>query len=248
MQGKKVGVQMMRLDKMLSNLGYGSRKDVKMLIRKGRVSVNQTIIKKDDFKLEPDIDKVYVDGALVEYKPLVYIMMNKPQGVISATEDKVHQTVVDIIEGYDHYHVYPVGRLDKDTEGLMLLTNDGILARELLFPSKNASKKYYAKLKNAGKLEDIAAFKKGIVIDTGYHCKPASLEYISSNEAYVIITEGKFHQVKKMFEAVGNEVTYLKRLEMKGLILDPTLKPGEYRELTEEEMKILDIKALHENL
>lgn len=239
---------MMRLDKMLSNLGYGSRKDVKLIIRKGRVRINDTIIKKDDFKFDPDKEKVYIDDVLIEYKPLVYIMMNKPQGVISATEDKVHKTVVDLIDGYDHYHVHPVGRLDKDTEGLMLLTNDGILTRELLFPSKKTSKLYYAKLKCERKEGDEEAFKNGIVIDTGYHCQPAKLTYLSKNEAHVEITEGKFHQVKKMFEAIGNEVIYLKRLEMKGLKLDPTLKPGEYRELSDEEMNILGISELHAQL
>lgn len=238
---------MMRLDKMLSNLGYGSRKEVKQLIRKGRVKVNHTIIKKDDYRFEPEQTQVYVDDQLVEYKPLVYIMMNKPKGVISATEDKVHQTVVDLLDGYEHYHVFPVGRLDKDTEGLMLLTNDGILARELLFPSKKASKKYYAQLKYPKRDEDIQKFLDGIIIDTGYRCQSAQLTYLSEKEAYVTITEGKFHQVKKMFEAVGNEVVYLKRLEMKGLVLDECLKPGEYRELTEEEEAILHIKELHEH-
>lgn len=237
----------MRLDKMLSNLGYGSRKDVKLLIRKGHVKVNGAIIKKDDYRLEPDEDKVYIDDELIIYKPLVYLMMNKPQGVISATEDQVHRTVVDLVSGYEHYHVYPVGRLDKDTEGLMLLTNDGILARELLFPSKKASKLYYAKLKKAGKPQDVIDFKNGIQIDTGYKCQPANLVYLSSHEAQVEIYEGKFHQVKKMFAACDNEVVYLKRLEMKGLKLDPTLKPGEYRELTSEEEEILQIKKLHEN-
>lgn len=239
---------MMRLDKMLSNLGYGSRKDVKMIIRKGRVRINDTVIKKDDFKFDPEKEQVFIDDVLVEYKPLVYIMMNKPQGVISATEDKVHKTVVDLIKGYDHYHVHPVGRLDKDTEGLMLLTNDGILTRELLFPSKKASKLYYATLKNPRKAGDEEAFKQGVVIDTGYHCQPSKLTYLSDYEAHVVITEGKFHQVKKMFEAIGNEVVYLKRLEMKGLVLDPALKPGEYRELTEEEMNVLGISELHNTL
>lgn len=235
---------MMRLDKMLSNLGYGSRKDVKLIIRKGRVRINDTIIKKDDFKFDPEIEKVYIDDVLIEYKPLVYIMMNKPQGVVSATEDKIHKTVCDLIEGYDHYHVHPVGRLDKDTEGLMLLTNDGILTRELLFPSKKASKLYYARLRDHRKEGDEEAFLNGLIIDTGYHCQPAKLTYLSDNEAHVEITEGKFHQVKKMFEAVGNEVVYLKRLEMKGLKLDPSLKPGEYRELTDEEMAVLGIPEL----
>jgi len=239
---------MMRLDKMLSNLGYGSRKDVKLIIRKGRVRINNTVIKKDDFKFDPDKEQVFIDDVLVEYKPLVYIMMNKPQGVISATEDKVHKTVVDLIKGYDHYHVHPVGRLDKDTEGLMLLTNDGILTRELLFPSKKTAKIYYAKLKNDRKEGDESAFEEGVTIDTGYRCQPAKLTYLSNREAHVEITEGKFHQVKKMFEAIGNEVVYLKRLEMKGLKLDPSLQPGEYRELNEEEMNVLGISELHNAL
>lgn len=238
---------MMRLDKMLSNLGYGSRKEVKLLIRQGNVQVNGVVIKKDDYRLEPESDLVSVKGERVLYKPLVYLMMNKPQGVISATKDQVHPTVVDLVEGYDHYHIYPVGRLDKDTEGLMLLTNDGILARELLFPSKNASKKYYAKLQNPGQESDVQAFANGLVISSGHHCKPAILEYIGEKEAYITITEGKFHQVKLMFEAVGNKVVYLKRLEMKGLKLDPNLKLGEYRELSKEEMKILNIEKLHQD-
>lgn len=239
---------MMRLDKMLANLGYGSRKEVKLLIRKGNVAINGVVIKKDDYRLDPEKDEVAVCGEKVLYKPLVYIMMNKPQGVISATKDDTHKTVVDLVKGYEHYHVYPVGRLDKDTEGLMLLTNDGILARELLFPSKNASKKYYAKLEKPGKPSDIEVFQKGLIISSGHHCKPATLEYISENEAYVTITEGKFHQVKLMFEAVNNKVVYLKRLEMKGLKLDPNLKLGEYRELTKEEMEILNIENLHKEL
>ena len=237
---------MMRLDKMLSNLGYGSRKDVKLLIRKGHVRINDTVIKKDDFRFDPEIEKVYVDDYLVQYKPLVYIMMNKPQGVISATEDTYHQTVVDLLDGYDHYKVFPVGRLDKDTEGLMLLTNDGMLARELLFPSKQTYKKYYAKLASECRKDDVDKFEKGIKIDTGYICKPAILHIIGEKEAEVLITEGKFHQVKKMFQAIGNEVLYLKRLEMKGLKLDPTLKCGEYRELTPDEEIILGIRELHD--
>lgn len=239
---------MIRLDKMLSTIGFGSRREVKAIIRQGRVTINGEIIKKDDYKFDETNAIVCVDNQEVRYRPFVYIMMNKPAGVISATKDKVHQTVVDLVDGYDRYKIAPVGRLDKDTEGLMLLTNDGILTRELIFPSKEASKLYYAKLEKPGCDEDVAAFLKGIQIDTGYTCKPAQLCYQTPQDAYVTITEGKFHQVKKMFEAVGNKVVYLKRLEMKGLKLDPTLKPGEYRELTKEEMDLLQIDELHKNL
>lgn len=235
---------MIRLDKMLANLGYGSRKEVKLLIRKGHVMINGTVIKKDDFRLEPEKDRVEVDGELVVYKPIVYIMMNKPQGVISATEDKYQPTVVDLLEGYDHYKVFPVGRLDKDTEGLLLLTNDGRLARELLFPSRDAYKTYYARLDADLNEADVQHFASGVMIDTGYTCKPAILEIESPREAIVKITEGKFHQVKKMFQACGKHVTYLKRLEMKGLKLDPRLKPGAYRELTKEEEALLGIPEL----
>lgn len=236
---------MIRLDKMLSNLGYGSRKEVKLLIRKGHVTVNSAIIKKDDFRFDPETAIVEVDGEKVCYKPIVYIMMNKPQGVISATEDRYQPTVVDLLEGYDHYKVFPVGRLDKDTEGLLLLTNDGRLARELLFPSKKAYKTYYAKVDAALESEDIERFADGVTLDTGYKCKPAILKIQSPNEAIVKITEGKFHQVKKMFQACGKQVVYLKRLEMKGLQLDPSLKPGEYRELTKEEENLLGIPELN---
>lgn len=239
---------MIRLDKMLATIGFGSRREVKALIRQGRVRINDDIVKKDDYKFDETKANVYVDGTLVTYRPFVYLMMNKPAGVISATEDKVHQTVVDLVHGYDHYKIAPVGRLDKDTEGLLLLTNDGILTRELIFPSKQVAKLYYAKLKQDGEASDIQRFEQGITIDTGYTCKPAKLIYASPREAYITITEGKFHQVKKMFEAVGNQVVYLKRLEMKGLKLDPSLKPGDYRELTEDEMNFLQIQELHQNL
>lgn len=237
---------MMRLDKMLSNLGYGSRKEVKLLIRKGHVQVNKTTIKKDDFRLDPEIDQVTVHEQPVIYKPLVYLMMNKPQGVISATKDASMKTVVDLVKGYEHYQIFPVGRLDKDTEGLLLLTNDGILARELLFPDKNAYKKYYVQLAYPGKAEDIEKFASGLTISHDEKCRPARLIYLSEKEAYVYLTEGKFHQVKRMFAAIDNRVVYLKRLEMKGLVLDPQLAPGEYRELSKEEMEILNIRKLHE--
>lgn len=237
----------MRLDKMLSNLGYGSRKQVKQLIRSGEVKVNETIIKKDDFHLDPDKDIVKVSDATVNYKPFVYIMLNKPQGVISATEDQVHTTVVDLIEGYDHYHVFPVGRLDKDTEGLLILTNDTIFSREMTFPSRHAAKKYYCELFNDLDESLIEQFKAGITIDGGYQCKPAILDIIEDKKAYITITEGKFHQIKRMFKAVGNEITFLKRLEMKGLKLDENLQPGAYRELTQEEYDLLEIAKLHES-
>lgn len=237
---------MERIDKFLSNLKYGSREDIKKAIKNKLVRVNNLIIKDPSLKIDPNKDQVMFKESIVFYKENVSLMMNKPKGYVCATTDNEHKTVLELLkEPYNRLDFKIIGRLDKDTEGLMLLTNDGILTRELLFPSKKASKLYYAQLKNPKKVGDEELFMNGVTIDTGYRCQSAELTYLSEKEAHVRITEGKFHQVKKMFEAIGNEVVYLKRLEMKGLKLDPNLKLGEYRELTAEEMDVLGISELH---
>ena len=167
--------------------------------------------------------------------------MNKPPGVISATEDKHDQTVIDLLDPFaQHFEPFPVGRLDKDTEGLLLITNDGTLTHNLLSPKKHVPKWYYAKIDGVVTEEDIAAFKLGVTLEDGYHTKPGELIILQSgeqSEIELMIQEGKFHQVKRMFEAVGKKVTYLKRLSMGSLKLDPELELGDYRQLTKEELE-----------
>jgi 16S rRNA pseudouridine516 synthase len=233
----------MRIDKMLANLGYGSRKEVKMLLKNKAVKVNDEVIKDAKYQVDPEKDEISLYNEIIEYKEYIYLMMNKPPGVISATEDTREETVVDILQIEDSvYNPFPVGRLDKDTEGLLLLTNDGKLAHRLLSPKKHVPKTYFAVIRGEVGEEDIAAFKKGVILDDGYLTKPGNLVILKSGETSDIeltISEGKFHQVKRMFESVGKKVIYLKRLSMGPLKLDETLELGEYRELTEEEIEQL---------
>ncbi|MFX3623109.1 MAG: pseudouridine synthase [Ectobacillus sp.] len=233
----------MRIDKLLANMGYGSRKDVKKLLKEGAVKVDGLPVKDAKFHVDVEKDEVTVYGEVVEYKEFIYLMMNKPPGVISATEDDVHETVIDLLEPEDIvFDPFPVGRLDKDTEGLLLLTNDGQLAHQLLSPKKHVPKKYYAKVQGRVTEEDAAAFLEGVTLDDGYKTKPGELTILQQGEISdieLVIVEGKFHQVKRMFEAVGKKVVYLKRIEMGPLKLDEELELGEYRELTEEEIELL---------
>ncbi len=233
----------MRIDKLLANMNFGSRKEVKKLLKNGLVNVNGEPLKNGKTHVDPDKDVVTVAGEVVEYVKHIYLMMNKPDGVISATEDHVHKTVIDLLDVEDAgFEPFPVGRLDKDTEGLLLLTNDGQLAHELLSPKKHVPKMYYARIDGEVTQDDQIAFRKGVTLDDGYETKPADLNILKSgkqSEIELVITEGKFHQVKRMFEAVGKKVTYLKRMEMGALKLDPSLVPGEYRPLTEDELEQL---------
>lgn len=233
----------MRIDKILSNMGYGSRKEVKGLLKQGVVKVNDQVIKSPKEHVDLANEVITVNGEVVKYKEYVYLMMNKPPGVISATEDSEHETVIGLLEYEDIiFEPFPVGRLDKDTEGLLLITNDGHLAHQLLSPKKHVPKKYYAKIDGVVTEEDRKAFEKGVTLEDGYETKPGYLTILTSgdvSEIELVITEGKFHQVKRMFEAVGKTVTYLKRLEMGPLKLDEDLELGEYRELTHEEIDLL---------
>ncbi|WNS74657.1 pseudouridine synthase [Bacillus sp. DTU_2020_1000418_1_SI_GHA_SEK_038] len=230
----------MRIDKMLANLGYGSRKDVKKLLKDGVVEVNDQKVKDPKQHVDPYKDMVTINGEVVEYKEFIYLMLNKPQGVISATEDSEHETVLDLLEMEDLvFSPFPVGRLDKDTEGLLLLTNDGQLAHRLLSPKKHVPKTYFAVINSEVTEDDVVAFKKGVILDDGYETKPGDLKILKSgmtSDIELTITEGKFHQVKRMFEAVGKRVMYLQRLSMGPLKLDESLELGEYRELTDEEI------------
>lgn len=233
----------MRLDKLLSNTGYGSRKEVRQLLKKGMIRVNGAVMKDPAQHVDPDKDAVSLLGEEVVYKEFIYLMLNKPPGVLSATEDSRDRTVVDLLGAEErHFQPFPVGRLDKDTEGLLLLTNDGQLAHSLLAPKKEVPKTYFAKVSGCVTEEDVNEFSKGVVLDDGYETKPGFLNILHSGEISEIeltITEGKFHQVKRMFESVGKKVVYLKRLTMGPLKLDGNLKLGEYRELTDVELQEL---------
>lgn len=228
-----------RLDKYLADMGKGTRSEVKKAISKGLVRVNNEIVKKPETKLDTDSDNVLFDGVLVGYAQYEYYMLNKPAGVISATEDKREKIVIDLITEKKRKDLFPVGRLDRDTEGLLLISNDGELAHRLLSPSKHVDKVYYAKIDGKVTIEDVEAFQQGVDIGEEKLTRPAKLRILKSgtqSEIELTICEGKFHQVKRMFQAVGKEVVYLKRLQMGTLILDESLKPGEYRELTEQEI------------
>lgn len=233
----------MRLDKLLANMGYGSRKEVKQLLKNGSVQVNDAPVKDAALHVNPEKDEVTILGERVVYKEFIYLMLNKPQGVISATEDNRDRTVIDLLdEEHRHFDPFPVGRLDKDTEGFLLITNDGKLAHELLSPKKHVPKTYYARIDGNVDETDIEKFAEGVTLDDGYFTKPGQLSILQSGETSEIeltITEGKFHQVKRMFEAVGKRVVYLKRLSMGPLELDSSLHLGEYRELTDEEVAML---------
>ncbi|EIZ6850624.1 rRNA pseudouridine synthase [Listeria monocytogenes] len=233
----------MRLDKLLAHTGFGSRKEVKPLLKSGAVVVNGTIQKDSKTQVNPDKDQITVHGTPVVYQEFVYFMLHKPQNVVSATEDNVSETVIDLLAQEDTLtDPFPVGRLDKDTEGLLIITNDGTLAHNLLSPKKHIDKTYYAKIDGDVTAEDVEAFAAGIELDDGYTCKPARLEIITPNEIKVTIQEGKFHQVKRMFAARGKSVSYLKRISMGNLQLDESLALGEYRPLTEAELAILQNK------
>ena len=235
---------MERLDKILANLGYGTRKELKKIVRNGIVEVNGIVVKDSAMQVDPEKDKIVINGEEIYYREFIYLMMNKPDGVVSATYDNRDETVVDLLEvEHQVFEPFPVGRLDKDTVGLLLLTNDGELNHRLISPKWKVDKVYFARIDKEVTEADIKAFQKGITLDDGYVCKEAKLEIQSASEegseVLVTIQEGKFHQVKRMFEAVGKKVVYLKRIEFGTLKLDEELEEGEYRELTEEEIAIL---------
>lgn len=233
----------MRLDKLLANMGFGSRKEVKALVKTGAVIINGKPVKQSQTHLDPEKDEIMVHGEIVEYKEFIYLMMNKPQGYLSATYDERDKTVIELLEPEDViFEPFPVGRLDKDTEGFILLTNDGKLSHKLLSPKKEVGKTYFARVEGRVDERDIETFADGVELDDGYITKPAELTLLTRgaiSEIELTITEGKFHQVKRMFEAVGKRVIYLKRESIAGLPLDNSLELGEYRELTEEELEYL---------
>ena len=227
----------MRLDKYITACGICTRSEAKKLIKSGAVTVNGAICKTAEAKIT-DTDAVAVNGEPLVYREYVYLMLNKPAGYVSATEDKHYPVVTDLVPPeYAHFNVYPVGRLDIDTEGLLILTNDGAFAHELTSPKKNVYKRYFARLDKPAEQSDIEAFAAGMEF-RDFTAKPARLELTENPcEVYIEIAEGKFHQVKRMCERVGKTVTYLKRVRIGALALDETLSLGEIKELTEEDIK-----------
>ncbi len=228
----------MRLDKFLVHMGIGSRKEVKSCIKKKRVKVNGHIVIKPEMNIDENTDEIMLDDEVIHYTEYYYIMLNKPGGYLSATTDTSQPTVLDLIDGYEHVDLFPIGRLDKDTEGLMILTNDGQLAHYLLSPKHHIEKVYYALLDKDVEEEDYIAFSEGIKLKD-FTTMPAKLERIGEKEVYVSIHEGKFHQIKRMFASRGKEVVYLKRIKMGNIELDYGLSLGEYRLLTQEEIDFL---------
>ncbi|MDP4132995.1 MAG: pseudouridine synthase [Bacillota bacterium] len=225
----------MRLDKFLSDCGKGTRSELKNYIKKGAVTVGSAVIKDASFQVAKT-DEVFFKGEKVNYEHFVYLMLNKPQGVVSATSDKHYKTVIDLLgDEYKHFNLFPVGRLDIDTEGLLILTNDGNLAHKSLSPKHHVEKTYYIESENPITEKDKEAFSEGVIIDGGYKTLSSKLEIISEYESTLTITEGKYHQVKLMFESRNNKVTFLKRIKFGNITLDNTLKPGEYRPLKPHE-------------
>lgn len=224
----------MRLDKLLGNSGVGSRKDIKSIVRAGIVTVNGEVARKSDMQVNENSDIICVNGEPVIYKEFIFLMLNKPAGYISATEDFKYPTVIDLVpEEYGHFDLFPVGRLDIDTEGLLILTNDGAYAHNMLSPKKHVYKTYYAELDAPATEEDGVQFAKGITIEGGYTCKEAELTILQGDKpsALVRICEGRFHQVKLMFKAIGKTVTYLKRIKFGEFDLPDDLPLGEMIEV-----------------
>lgn len=235
-----------RLDKVLSNLGYGSRKEIKSLTKTGAVKIDGVVVKDSSFKFDPFSSTIQLNDEVIKYRKYIYLMMNKPAGYVSSTEDYANETVVDLLDAeYRVFEPFPIGRLDKDTEGLLILSNDGQLAHRLLSPKKHVKKGYYAEVEGKVTEKDIEMFKSGIELEDGYVTMPARLTILESNESSKVeveIYEGKYHQVKRMFEALSKRVTYLKRIYMGSLYLDSSLELGEYRELSEEELSLLETR------
>lgn len=241
----------MRLDKFLSEMSAASRSEAKQLVRRGDILVNGVRVKSADVKINPETDEVMCRGSRIAFASMEYYMLNKPAGVLSAANDKRAVTVVDLIEGRLRKDLFPVGRLDKDTEGLLLITNDGALAHELLSPKKHVDKTYYVELDKPVSGADVQRLEQGVdigdekptlpcrIVNSTEQMQEKPALYLDGAHLLITIREGRFHQIKRMFETCGSTVTYLKRLSMGSLKLDETLKPGEYRALTESELAAL---------
>ena len=232
----------MRIDKFLGLTGCASRAEAKKLIRSGAVTVNGVAVRSADTKLDPEKDRVLFCGKEVVYRKYTYIMMNKPQGVVSATEDGREKTVIDLLPGdMRKTDLFPCGRLDKNTLGLMLITDNGDLAHRLLAPKSHVEKKYYFRSRFPVTEEEAGRFENGLTLEDGYETKPARIELRGDgDEGIITLVEGKYHQIKRMLEALNNKITYLERISFGPLVLDEALDRGEWRYLTEEEIAALE--------
>lgn len=236
---------MERIDKIIASQGKYSRSEVKKLIKGGRVTLDGIAVRSSDIKADPHSSKIAVDGKVISYKKHIYIMLNKPQGVVSATDDKEHKTVIDLVpEELKRDGLFPAGRLDADTVGFVLITDDGDFAHEILSPKNHIMKTYHATLQRPVTEDDIQAFKSGVKLKDGTLCLEAQVRSLSDDVpgAEIKICEGKYHQVKRMFAASGNKVIFLKRVKMGGLSLDENLKEGQCREITPEELELIKQK------
>lgn len=235
---------MERLDKVLANIGIGSRKEVKALVKSGKIMVDGNSVKDSSIQVDPEKSEIMVSGEKVSIRKFIYIMMNKPNGVVSATFDNYDETVIDLLTSEIRgFEPFPVGRLDKDTVGLLLITNDGELNHRLISPKWHVDKVYYVEIDKCVNEDDVKAFQQGVTLEDGYKCLSAKLEILKTDsngsEVMVTVQEGKFHQVKRMFKSLNKEVVYLKRVSFGNLSLDESLEEGCYRELTKDEEKIL---------
>jgi 16S rRNA pseudouridine516 synthase len=234
---------LIRLDKLLSSQGFGSRTEIKSLLKQGSVLINNKIIRIADYKTDPEQDNIVVCGKRLDYNKFVYYMLNKPQGVVSASNDPNQRTVLDLLpEEMRRPGLFPAGRLDKDTEGLVLITDDGRFAHEILSPRKHVDKKYFAILDSPVDESYIELFEKGLTLSDGYQCLPSKLEIIKNCEnlqVFITLREGKYHQIKRMFLSFDTIVLYLKRISIGGLFLDDMLKIGEVKQLNEPEISLI---------
>lgn len=228
---------LVRLDKYLSDMGIASRRELKAMIKDGRLSVDMQTVTVPEYKLDPDTADVRLDGEPLRYSKYRYYMMYKPEGVVTATEDNRQGTVLDLVSPeMRRMGLFPVGRLDKDTSGLLLLTNDGDFAHRVISPKSEVEKLYYAKVEGIPDMSDVEAFKSGIVLADGTQCLPAKLELTGTDKCYVTVMEGKYHQVKRMLASRGKPVLKLKRLSIGKLELKESLAPGEFMELDEKDL------------
>ena len=236
---------MERIDKIISSQGQYSRSEVKKLIKGGRITLNGRVLKSSDEKADPDSCVIAIDGKPLGYKKHIYIMLNKPQGVVSATDDRDHKTVIDLVpKELKRAGLFPAGRLDGDTVGFVIITDDGDFAHRILSPKNHIMKTYHATLQRPVTQADIDAFRNGIELKDGTLCLEAQVKPLDSDEpmAEIKICEGKYHQVKRMFAALGNKVVYLKRVKMGELCLDESLEEGQCREITAEELELITKK------
>lgn len=231
---------MIRIDKYLCDMSIGSRSELKEYIRKKLITVDGVVVTDPGMKISED-SAVTFKGEPLQYKQFRYYMLNKPQGVVSATKDNIDTTVMDLLKGVNTRDMFPVGRLDKDTEGLLIITNDGELSHRLLSPRSHVDKCYLVQLMHSITADDIKSLSKGVDIGDDTLTLPAKVEAIAADRIYLTITEGRYHQVKRMLEAVGNKVVFLKRVSFGPLELDSDLAPGQYRELDDSEIIMLNL-------